>query len=128
MPAPWRGWSDGGVLNGNGDEDGGAYDGTELKNNASSAKPLSWLLSSSSDSDSDDSDDSDGEQPEVPKVPMKARVTHVELVRLIQSLREYAGVLDWRVWRMEGAAAEDALEKTKAKAKSGAIDPKRFYG
>ena len=39
-------------MNGNGDEDGGAYDGTELKNNASSAKPLSWLLSSSSDSDS----------------------------------------------------------------------------
>ena len=40
-------------MNGNGDEDGGAYDGTELKNNASSAKPLSWLLSSSSDSDSE---------------------------------------------------------------------------
>jgi hypothetical protein len=60
-----------------------------------------------------------------------------ELKTLIKALIEYADVLDWRVWRMEGEPGRDTegngAGKDRAKTKVGggrirAVSPANFYG
>ena len=60
-----------------------------------------------------------------------------ELKTLVKALIEYADVLDWRVWRMEGEPGRDSKENgavkdiTKTKAGGGrirAVSPANFYG
>ena len=60
-----------------------------------------------------------------------------ELKTLVKALTEYADVLDWRVWRMEGEPRRDSKEngaaKDKDKNKAGAghiraVSPANFYG
>jgi hypothetical protein len=60
-----------------------------------------------------------------------------ELKTLAKALKEYADVLDWRVWRMEDEPGRDSKEngavKDKDKTKAGgrrirAVSPANFYG
>ncbi len=59
--------------------------------------------------------------------------TQNELKTLVRGLREYAEVLDWRVWRMEDEPRPDgkengaAKEKTTTKIQIRTVSPSNFY-
>ena len=99
---------------------------TEAESSGARSSQLTPLLSEvSSSSDTEDETGEDGRA----IIP-----TLNELETLVGSLREYAEVLDWRVWRMEeDPSADDKENGVAKKSKAGAaqiraVPPANFYG
>ncbi|KZV61577.1 hypothetical protein PENSPDRAFT_759342 [Peniophora sp. CONT] len=62
--------------------------------------------------------------------PSRRTATRAELEKLVQSLKDYADLLEWRVSRHDGDGQAGGGEKDagKGKGKSGVVQPKSFYG